>query len=113
MPMIDVRTNCTITPGTEKTMKTQIGEAIALLPGKTENYLMLAFSDNEHLWFAGQNTPAAMIDVTAFGTLAHEDCCKLTERLTTIVADALKIPSARIYVKYASTREWGWQGHQF
>ncbi len=112
MPHIAIHTNCTISPVAEKALKTDIGNAITLLPGKTESYLMVSLHDDERLWFAGYDTPAALIEVTVLGALSHSACGALTERLTQLVSDKLSVPPARIYVKYAATPEWGWQGHQ-
>lgn len=113
MPYIATKTTCTITIEEEKRLKRKFGRAIELLPGKTEEYLMLSFSGNEHLWFAGSDAPAAMIGVEVLGHLDHASCEALTARLTEIVSEVLHIPADRVYVRYFETPEWGWCGRQF
>ncbi len=114
MPFIDTRVSCPLTADAEARLKARMGEAIRLLRGKTEDYLMLAFRDNVRLWFQGSNAaPTAMVEVSVFGEVTHADCNALTERLTELLNEELRIPRDRIYVKYTTTREWGWQGEQF
>ncbi len=113
MPYISTKTTCTITREEEKRLKRKFGKAIELLPGKTEAYLMLSFEGNAHLWFAGSDAPAALLNVEVLGKLSHEGCEALTASLTEIVEEVLHIPQDRIYVKYFETSEWGWCGRQF
>ncbi len=114
MPFIDTRVSCAVSPDAERRLKTEMGNAIRLLSGKTEDYLMLAFTDHARLWFAGDNDePTAMVEVSVFGGASHEDCDALTARLTALLGEELGIPGDRVYVKYTATQEWGWQGAQF
>lgn len=43
MPYIHIVTNASIPDNTEEMLKTQLGRAIEILPGKNENWLMLNF----------------------------------------------------------------------
>lgn len=113
MPYIDTKVSGHLTRDTEESLKAAFGEAITCLSGKTESYLMLSFTECARLWFAGSDAPAAMLEVSVFGRLDHEEASALTARLTDAVADTLLIPRDRIYVKYTTTPEWGWQGEQF
>ena len=113
MPYISTKTTCSITVEEEKRLKRKFGQAIELLPGKTEAYLMLSFSGNEHLWLGGSDAPAALINVEVLGGLQHDACEALTARLTEIMEQVLNIQPDRVYVKYFATNEWGWNGHQF
>ncbi len=113
MPHIATYTTCPISDTQETILKTRLGEAITCLNGKTERYLMLSFHGQEHLWFGGDNAPAALLEVDVFGSLDHADCEKLTARLCEIVDEVLSIPADRVYVRYSSTKEWGWNGVQF
>jgi hypothetical protein len=113
MPYLATQTTCPITPRQEQVLKTRMGEAISLLPGKSEEYLMLSYEGGAHLWFAGDNAPAAMIRVDVYGALEHRACETLTARLCEILSDVLGIPGSRTYVRYSEIREWGWNGAQF
>ena len=60
MPFIKVKASCPISERQEKTLKTRMGKAIELVPGKSEGYLLLEFDDNARLWLRGKNDePAA------------------------------------------------------
>lgn len=113
MPYIHTSVSCPLTRDAEVRLKTAFGEAITCLSGKTEDYLMLRFTDRARLWLGGSDRLAAMLEVSVFGTLDHEEAAALTARLTDAVSEALLIPPERIYVKYDATPEWGWRGNQF
>ena len=68
MPMISTKTNVTISPEQELTLKSKLGEAISILSGKSERWLMLSFEDKCHLYFQGNNSnPIAYVEVKVFG----------------------------------------------
>ncbi len=114
MPYIDTKVSCEISPEAEVNLKRGMGNAIACLAGKTEDYLMLSFTDHAQLWFAGDaSLPTAMVEVSVFGGVSHRDCNALTSQLTALLGAELGIPADRVYVKYTTTNEWGWQGEQF
>ena len=53
MPFIKVKINKEITPQQELMMKQGFGKAIELIPGKSEEYLLLEFESNPHFWLRG------------------------------------------------------------
>ena len=55
MPFITVRVSTTISKEQETELKTKMGQAIELVPGKSEEYLLLEFEDNCRLWLRGRN----------------------------------------------------------
>ena len=67
MPYIHIVTNTSIPDNTEEMLKTQLGRAIEILPGKNENWLMLNFTGDARLWFAGSDAPAALAEVSLYG----------------------------------------------
>ena len=113
MPFIQVKTNVSISDTAESLMKMQLGQAIAALPGKSESWLMAAFEGEARLWFQGTDAPAAMVEVSVYGGAPDDAYNDLTARLCDIVNSALDIPLERIYVKYAETPNWGWNGANF
>ena len=54
MPFINTTVTCRIDDNKRETLKTLLGEAIALIPGKSEKFLMLAFSDGVKMYFSAQ-----------------------------------------------------------
>lgn len=113
MPYIHTSVSCPLTRDAEVRLKSAFGEAITCLVGKTEDYLMLRFTDRARLWLGGSDKLAAMLEVSVYGALRHEEAAALTERLTNAVSETLLVPPDRIYVKYVATPEWGFNGTQF
>ncbi len=49
MPFIDSKVSVKITEEQEKELKTRLGQAISLIPGKSENWLMTGFEEFSHV----------------------------------------------------------------
>lgn len=114
MPYISTRTNVKITEETEKLLKAELGKAIELIPGKTENWLMLDFEDNCRLYFKGSNEQKlAYIEVKLFGSASASAYDNLTAEITRIINSHLGISPDCVYVKYEEVSTWGWNGNNF
>ena len=60
MPFINNKTNVPISKAQEISVKEKLGQAISLLPGKSENWLMVGFEPECPLYFRGsdkENSP--------------------------------------------------------
>lgn len=114
MPFIDSKVSVKITEEQEKELKTRLGQAISIIPGKSENWLMTGFEDEYHLYFRGDNTkPTAYIEVRMFGGPDKAAFQKMTEEITKIFGDVLGIAPDHMYIKYSATPDWGWNGGNF
>ncbi len=114
MPFIDSKISVKITEEQEKELKTRLGQAISLIPGKSESWLMTGFEDNYHLYFRGDNSePVAYIEVRLFGGPNKAAFQKMTEEITRIYGDVLGIAPDHMYIKYSATPDWGWNGGNF
>ena len=113
MPFIDVRTNKQVTKNDEITLKEQLGQAIAILPGKSETWLMLEIKDECRMYFHGSDAPCAMVQVQVFGKINPEACEHLTAEVCRILQDVLGIPCDSTYVKYEEVSLWGWNEQNF
>ena len=51
MPFINSRISVTMTEQQKESLKEQLVEAISIIPGKSEQWLMLEFADNCDLYF--------------------------------------------------------------
>ena len=68
MPFIDSKVSVKVTKEQEKELKTRLGQAISLIPGKSEQWLMTGFQDEYHLYFRGDDSePVAFIEVRVLG----------------------------------------------
>lgn len=114
MPFINSKVSVSLTEDKIESIKKQLGEAITIIPGKSENWLMVGFEDNCRLYFQGNNSqPSAFVEVKIFGKASHACYDKLTARICDILQTELSIPQNRIYVKYEEVSEWGWNGGNF
>ncbi len=114
MPMIVTKSSTNITEQQEATLTRAFGEAIALLPGKSEEWLMLSFEENARLAFRGDNSrPLCYIEVNLLGKAPREAYDRLTARLCELVEQTLGVMSDGIYIKYEEANTWGYNGFNF
>ena len=113
MPFINVKTNTEVSKDKETAIKSALGQAITAIPGKSENWLMVEIEPERKLYFKGSDAPAAMVEVSVFGSPNSSAFSNLTNQICTILNSELSIESARIYVKYEATSDWGWNGSNF
>ena len=114
MPYIETKTNVTLTDKQKRELKEELGKAIEAIPGKSEQWLMLGFTDGMTMAFRGDaEAPCAMIEVALFGSADAAAYDALTEILCDKAARILGVPSARIYVKYTEHDRWGFNGFNF
>lgn len=114
MPYIRTTVSNTITDTAKENVKTKLGQAIALIPGKTESWLMLAFEDNVNMYFKGDNSAEyAYIEISLFGTTSDAAYDRLTAAVSEIINEELGIARENIYIKYEEAEHWGWNGVNF
>ena len=114
MPFIDSKVSVSISEEQEQELKAELGKAIALIPGKSESWLMTGFCDEYHLYFRGDNSePAAFIEVKVFGKENPAAFDALTARICEIFHEVLNIAPDHIYIKYEAVANWGWNGGNF
>lgn len=108
MPFIKSKVNCPITEAQEKELKSRMGKAIELVPGKNEDYLLLEFEDDCHLWLRGVHAdPIAYIEAAIFGSESHAGYPAFTAEVTKIYQDVLGIAPENCYIKYEDITAWG------
>ena len=103
-----------MTEENKKAIKEAFAEIIELFPGKSEQWLMLAFNDGTAMSFRGDiDTPAAMVEIDIFGSVAKSTYDKVTAAVCEAVQRIIGVPSDRIYVKYRECNIWGYDGVNF
>ncbi len=114
MPYISIKTTEKLTAEKETALKTALGSAISLLPGKSESWLMLEFEGERHMYFKGKNdSPVAFVSVSSFGTVSPSAASSLTAEICGILSKELGVPKDKIYIRYSETELWGWNGSNF
>lgn len=111
MPFIETKFNGKISDEQREAMKKSLGEAIELIPGKSEQWLMLSFQEECSLYFHGENhMKIAFVEVKLFGKADGKAYSGLTAAITETLRRELGIDPANVYVKYEETPYWGWNG---
>ena len=114
MPFINPKVTVSLSDVERDTLKAKLGQAISLVPGKSEAWLMVGFEDNCSLYFKGKKEPKlAFVEVKIFGGASDEAYDKLTAEICRIYEEVLGIPQGKIYVKYEEVEHWGWNGANF
>lgn len=108
MPFIRTSTNIKIDDEKLNNLKTRYGRAINIM-GKTEDWLMLEFSDNNNMYFKGENNPVAFVDVKVLGSVNNSN--DMTKELTNIINEELGINN--VYIAYQGYSDWGYNGNNF
>ena len=108
MPFIISRTNRSISHEQEKQLKTRLGKAIELVPGKSKQYLMLGFEDNCHLWLRGDDSQSVVyIEAAIWGNEGHLGYDEFTAEVTRIFHDVLGTRPDCIYIRFIDIPDWG------
>ena len=113
MPYISLKTNTAIPEQTGKNLEKRLGQAISLIPGKSEKWLMLSLEGSVCMAFAGREDPCCMVQVDTYGKVEDRDASALTSSICTMVQEELHVGPDRTYVAYRSTGQWGWNGENF
>lgn len=114
MPFINVKISENLSDTQVDNIKSRLGEAISLIPGKSEAWLMVNIQDNCKLYFKGTNDePTAFTDVSIFGSAAKSDCENLTAAVCDILSENAGVPSDRSYVEFEFSDKWGYDGYMF
>ena len=114
MPFIDSKVSVKTTPEQKKELKARLGEAIAVIPGKSESWLMINLEDEQTMYFRGEDTePLAYICVNIYGSTDEAAFDRMTACLTRIYGEVLGVKPDHMYIKYDASMYWGWNGSNF
>ena len=111
MPFINSKVTVSLKKKKKENIKSRLGEIIRLIPGKSENWLMVGFEDNYSLYFKGnQDDETAFVEVRLFGSANSQVYNTLTSEICKIMEEEAGIPKSRVYVEYEEVEHWGWNG---
>ena len=113
MPFINSKVNVKVPAEKELEIKSALGQAISCIRGKSEAWLMVCIEPEQKLYFQGNDSPAAFVEVKIYGSAGRAEYDALTAKITSIINSSLDIAPGRIYVKYEEVENWGFNGHNF
>ncbi len=107
MPFLVSKVNIPVSPEQELELKTRLGKAIALVPGKSEEYLLLCVEDQCRLWLRGDSSrPTGYLTVGIFGNENHAGYRDFTAAVTDIYRDLFEIAPEDFYIKFDDITAW-------
>ena len=109
MPFINCQTNTIISSEQARNVKSRLGKAIELIPGKTEELLMIALVDQCYMAYQGKDdTELAFVNLRILAKgHAVVDYSPITQSIITIINEELGIPADNIYVSFSEFPAWG------
>lgn len=114
MPFINSKVSVSLSDEKKEAIKSKLGQAISLIPGKSENWLMVGFEENCSLYFRGiKEEKIAFVEVKIFGSTSKSAYDALTSAICQIFEEELGMDGDKIYVKYEEVSNWGWNGSNF
>ena len=111
MPFIQIHTSITISPEQEEQITAEAGKAIAYIPGKQADSLMLIFDDHCRIHLGRCTEPLAYVEASLFGNEDHHGYDLFSAAVTSILEDVLHIPAEHIYIRYDDISAWSYAGH--
>ncbi|MCG6936324.1 MAG: hypothetical protein LJE73_10565 [Proteobacteria bacterium] len=114
MPYLKIQTSQTLTPEASQSLLSSASHLVASELGKPEKYVMVALEMSAPMLFAGNDAPAAYLELKSIG-LPESRTPELSEALCNLLEQHLGINRARIYIEFADAPRamWGWNGATF
>ena len=114
MPFINVKTNTSLTNEKKEIIKRRLFDCISILPGKSDNYLMVAIEDGISMAFHRESEPnMAMVEIKIFGSSTKDAYQRLTGAVSMILGDEANVSGEYCYVKFEEVKYWGYNGFMF
>ncbi|MDH5472742.1 MAG: phenylpyruvate tautomerase MIF-related protein [Gammaproteobacteria bacterium] len=112
MPLLNIKTNCPVND--KNNLALAASKLTAEVLGKPESYVMVNIDDNQALVFAGNDQPAAYLELKSLG-LPESKTATISARLCAFMNEKLDIDSGRVYIEFSNAERhmWGWKGGTF
>jgi len=111
MPFINVNTTKKIDGKKRETIKKKLGELISIIPGKSEEVLMIKFDDGSCIYYSGSlKDNAAYVDIRIHGSATKEQKTELIEEVFAAFKEQLGTDEKDMFVTISEFGNWGFQG---
>ncbi|MDR0853729.1 MAG: hypothetical protein LBN34_05115 [Clostridiales Family XIII bacterium] len=108
MPLIKVSTSLTLEKSQKDSIKSKLGEAISIIPGKSEGVLMIDISDGHTIYFHGEELPkAAHVTVDLYGTADFDVKAEFTEKVFEILKETADLAAGEVFIRIGEYPVWG------
>lgn len=114
MPYLNIQTNRPVPEGSHQELLHKASRLVSEQLGKPERYVMVALAPPVPMLFAGEDAPAAYLELKSIG-LPRAKTQALSAALGDLMEESLGIAPARVYIEFAdAAREmWGWDSGTF
>jgi phenylpyruvate tautomerase PptA (4-oxalocrotonate tautomerase family) len=110
MPYIQVTIGQKLSALQKETLKSELGRLIAIIPGKSEQSLIVNIQDGPSLYMGGTEVPSVYIDLRIYGKTDPEVKKRFTREIFTLITREFAIPAARQYLTISEHDHWGYEG---
>lgn len=114
MPLLKIQTNATLTNEQQKAVTKTLSEAVAVMLGKPERYVMVSLEHNSNMLFAGTDEALVYLELKSIG-LSEDKTTEYASTLCKIISQHLEIATDRIYIEFTNAQRhlWGWNEATF
>ena len=109
MPMITAQIGKKLTEEEAIRLKSGLGEIIALIPGKSESVLMIDLCDGHNMFFKGEKTQAAYLDVRLYTKAPFEAKAAFAAAAAELLEE-VGIQRQDTYLTFTEFENWGMRG---
>lgn len=116
MPTFILHTNLTSKSFVnEENLHSKIRQVIASNIGKSEDFVLTIFNPNTSMQFGEKAGNSAYCEIKNVGTLSPEITNLITNSVTEILSQKLKISPDQLYIEFQESERhlWGWNGKTF
>jgi hypothetical protein len=109
VPYISVDIGQKLSGSQKESLKAELGRLISLIPGKTEEELIVKIQDSA-LYMGGAEVPCVYIDLRIYGKTSHEAKTRFTREIFAFIAREFGVPPDRQYLTIGEYDNWGYDG---
>lgn len=111
MPYIHIQTQAPLPPERQDAVKARLGQAIGCIPGKTEDWVLAAFTSADAMYWGGDaQRPCAFVEIRIWGEARREEYDVLAGEVYKILREELDVPPERAYIHFQPGKHWAWNG---
>ena len=111
MPYLLLNTSKTLTTEQRETVKAELGKLISILPDKSEEYLMLDFSEGRPMYFRGLPADSyAFIELRLWGKSPPQAKKQFVQQVFRLMDHVLGIKENDLFINVLEFDDWGFAG---
>jgi len=111
MPYINVNISKKLNEDDKDALKSKLGALISILPGKTEDVLMVGISDGYSMYFSGQKKDTAFVEVRLYKQSDFDSKSRFTKEVFKFFEEKFGIDGGSLFLCIAEYDSWGFKGN--